>query len=133
MSFKIANTEIPEKKSIVYALTYVFGIGFSRSSYILKEAKINKEKKTKDLNFEERKKINTLVHLFKIGNALKKENKEIIMNEKEIGTYRSQRWGKLPVRGQRTRSNSNTCKGRKRGLKIVTNKGKEKVPFQTKK
>ncbi len=110
---RIAGITLPPEKRIEIGLTYIFGIGRSKSNQILQEAKIDKNKKVKNLTEDEVNKIRQIIEKReKIEGDLRKE---IAMNIKrliDIGCYRGQRHKrKLPVRGQRTRTNARTRKG----------------------
>lgn len=105
---------LPEKKNIVVALTYIFGIGFSISKYICNKLKI-KDKKVFLLSKEELKKIKFEIKKYKIEGELKKEIFINIRRLIDIKSYRGLRHLKfLPVRGQRTRNNSKTRRKRKK-------------------
>jgi small subunit ribosomal protein S13 len=110
---RIAGITLPAEKRIEVGLTYIFGIGRSKSNQILAEAKIDKNKKVKALSEDEINKIRQIIEKReKIEGDLRKE---IAMNIKrliEIGCYRGQRHKrKLPTRGQRTKTNARTRKG----------------------
>ena len=110
---RIAGITLPPEKRIEIGLTYIFGIGRSKANSILQEAKIDKDKKVKSLTEEEVNRIRQIIETReKIEGDLRKE---IAMNIKrliDIGCYRGMRHKrKLPVRGQRTRTNARTRKG----------------------
>ncbi len=110
---RIAGITLPAEKRIEVGLTYIFGIGRSKSNQILAEAKIDKDKKVKALSEDEINKIRQIIEKReKIEGDLRKE---VAMNIKrliEIGCYRGQRHKrKLPTRGQRTKTNARTRKG----------------------
>jgi len=110
---RIAGITLPPEKRIEIGLTYIFGIGRSKANRILQEAKIDKDKKVKSLTEEEVNRIRQIIETReKIEGDLRKE---IAMNIKrliDIGCYRGMRHKrKLPVRGQRTRTNARTRKG----------------------
>ena len=116
MAVRIAGVTIPNDKRAEIALTYVFGIGRTKSLSILAEAKIDGNKRVKDLNEEE---VNKLRNLIEKGNIvegdLRREIGSNIKRLKEIGSYRGSRHAKgLPVRGQRTKTNNRTARGNKR-------------------
>ena len=121
---RVANIEIPDNKSVRISLTYIFGIGVSTSLKICKDIKIDEERKVKDLNEAELKKIREEVAKYKIEGDLKREVKYNIKRLMEIKTYRGlrHRYG-LPVRGQSSKQNARTRKGPK---KTVANKKKVK-------
>lgn len=127
---RIAGVNVPEKKPIFVALTYIYGIGKSLSFKILREAKIDFNKKAKDLTPEE---VNTLKEIiekkYKVEGELKKEILSNIKRLKDIGCWRGIRHIKgLPVRGQTTRRNSRTIRGNVR--KTVTS-GRKPPPSPT--
>ena len=110
---RISGINLPDNKRIVIALAYIFGIGDSISSKILDKLKIDKNKKTKDLTEEEGNKIRDEIQKkFSVEGELKHEVKMNIKRLKEIKCYRGSRHLKgLPVRGQRTKTNSRTVRG----------------------
>jgi len=110
---RIAGITLPPDKRIEIGLTYIYGIGRSKSKLILEEAKIDKDKKVKALSEDEIDKIRRIIEKReKIEGDLRKE---VTMNIKrliDIGCYRGFRHKrKLPVRGQRTKTNARTRKG----------------------
>ena len=110
---RIAGITLPPDKRIEIGLTYIYGIGRSKANRILAEAKIDKNKKVKALSEDEVNNIRQIIEKReKIEGDLRKE---VTMNIKrliDIGCYRGQRHKrKLPVRGQRTRTNARTRKG----------------------
>jgi small subunit ribosomal protein S13 len=110
---RIKGVEIPDKKQIWVGLTKIYGIGRSLSFKILKEAKIDPFKKTQNLTAEEINKIQKIIEEnYKIEGELKREQLLAIKRLKELGTWRGLRHvKKLPVRGQRTRTNTRTVRG----------------------
>jgi small subunit ribosomal protein S13 len=110
---RIKGVEIPDKKQIWVGLTKIYGIGRSLSFKILKEAKIDPFKKTQNLTAEELNKIQKIIEEnYKIEGELKREQLLAIKRLKELGTWRGLRHiKKLPVRGQRTRTNTRTVRG----------------------
>jgi len=109
---RIAGINIEDNKQIVAGLTYIFGIGRASSEKILKEAGIDFSKKGKDLTSAEVGKLSDLISkTYKVEGELKREVMTNIKRLKEIGTYRGYRHIKgLPVRGQRTRTNTRTVR-----------------------
>lgn len=110
---RIAGINIPEQKRIVIALTYIYGIGHALSEKILTEADINISKKAKDLTPDE---INNLKKIIEKNHKIEGEKRRDIMMSKkrlkDIGCWRGLRHAKgLPVRGQRTRTNTRTVRG----------------------
>ncbi len=110
---RIAGITLPPEKRIEVGLTYIFGIGRSKANAILEEAKIDKNKKVKSLSEDEVNKIRQIIEKReKIEGDLRKETSTNIKRLVDIGCYRGQRHKrKLPVRGQRTRTNARTRKG----------------------
>ncbi len=110
---RIAGVNLPPNKRVEIGLTYIFGIGRSKSNKILEKAKVDKDKKVKDLTEEEIARIRNIIEKEeKVEGDLRKEIATSIKRLEEIGCYRGLRHRKrLPVRGQRTRSNARTRKG----------------------
>jgi small subunit ribosomal protein S13 len=120
---RIAGVDIPNNKRGEIGLTYIYGIGRSSAQQILEEAGIDKDIKVKDWNDEQAAKIRTIIGAkFKIEGELRSEVQLSIKRLMDIGCYRGirHRLG-LPVRGQRTKNNSRTRKGKR---KTVANKKK---------
>lgn len=113
---RLLGIPLPDDKNIGYALTLVYGIGFSTSKKILKQAGINETKKVAQLTEEELKKIVTFIEKnYKVEGELRQLLAENIKRLKEIGSYRGLRHIRgLPVRGQRTRSNARTKRGKRK-------------------
>ena len=117
---RIAGVDIPRDKRIEIALTYLYGIGRPLSNVILTEAGIDPNKRTNTLTDEEVARIREIIErTYKIEGDLRKEVSMNIKRLMDIGCYRGLRHRKgLPVRGQRTRTNSRTRKGpRKTSMK----------------
>jgi small subunit ribosomal protein S13 len=110
---RIAGITLPQEKRIEIGLTYIFGIGRAKSLRILEEAKIDKNKKVKALTEDEINKIRQIIEKReKIEGDLRKEISMNIKRLIDIGCYRGSRHKrKLPVRGQRTKTNARTRKG----------------------
>jgi len=120
---RIAGVDIPNNKRGEIALTYIYGVGRSRAQKILKESGIDWNKKSNEWNDEELNKIrNYILENFKVEGELRSEVQMNIKRLQDIGSYRGirHRIG-LPVRGQGTKNNARTRKGRK---KTVANKKK---------
>jgi len=119
---RIAGVDIPKNKRGVIALTYIFGIGKSRAIEILEKAQVSQDKKVQDWNDDEISGIRDAVSYYKIEGELRSEVSLHIKRLMDIGCYRGvrHRLG-LPVRGQRTKNNARTRKGKK---KTVANKKK---------
>jgi len=110
---RIAGITLPSEKRIEVGLTYIFGIGRSKSNKILQEAKIDKDKKVKALSEDEIKRIREIIEKReKIEGDLRKETSLNIKRLMDISCYRGMRHKrKLPARGQRTKTNARTRKG----------------------
>jgi small subunit ribosomal protein S13 len=110
---RIAGITLPSEKRIEVGLTYIFGIGRSKSNKILQEAKIDKDKKVKALSEDEIKKIREIIEKReKIEGDLRKEINLNIKRLMDISSYRGMRHKRrLPARGQRTKTNARTRKG----------------------
>ncbi len=113
---RVVGVDIPDKKAIWIALTYVYGLGKHSSIEILNEAKVDPAKKANKLTEDELSKITQIIDRnFLVGGQLRREVSQNITRLKEIGCYRGLRHKKnLPVRGQRTRTNARTRKGPRR-------------------
>lgn len=119
---RIAGVDIPKNKRGVIALTYIFGIGRSRAKEILEKAQVSEDKKVQEWNDEEIGNIREAVSYFKIEGELRSEIQLNIKRLMDIGCYRGIRHrAGLPLRGQRTKNNSRTRKGKR---KTVANKKK---------
>lgn len=111
---RMMGVNIPDKKRIEVALTYVYGIGRSLSVKILKSAGIDLNKKTETLTEEELNKIKAIIEKnnYRLEGELRRDKMMNIKRLKEIGCYRGIRHLKgLPVRGQQTKTNSRTVRG----------------------
>lgn len=110
---RIAGITLPSEKRIEVGLTYIFGIGRSKSNKILQEAKIDKDKRVKALSEDEIKRIREIIEKReKIEGDLRKETSLNIKRLMDISCYRGMRHKrKLPARGQRTKTNARTRKG----------------------
>ena len=119
---RIAGVDIPKQKRGVISLTYIYGVGRSRSKEILAAAKVDESTKVQDWTDDEIGAIREAVGSFKIEGELRSEIQLNIKRLMDIGCYRGirHRVG-LPLRGQRTKNNSRTRKGRR---KTVANKKK---------
>jgi small subunit ribosomal protein S13 len=119
---RIAGVDIPKNKRGVIALTYIYGIGRSRAKEILAEAKVDESIKVQDWSDDQIGHIREAVSTFKIEGELRSETQLNIKRLMDIGCYRGIRHRSgLPLRGQRTKNNSRTRKGRR---KTVANKKK---------
>ena len=121
----IAGVDLPKNKRGEIGLTYIFGIGPSTARYILDKNNISRDKKVNDWNDDDLNAIrNTITEEFKVEGQLRSEVQMSIKRLLDIACYRGMRHRKgLPVRGQRTRTNSRTRKGKRK-----TVAGKKKAP-----
>lgn len=110
---RIAGTNIPENKRIVISLAYIFGIGPSLAQKIVAQAGVDENTRTKNLTTEEADKLRAIVEKgFKVEGDLRREIMSNIKRLKDIRCYRGVRHMKhLPVRGQRTKTNTRTVRG----------------------
>ncbi len=113
MAIRIAGVTIPNEKRVEIALTYIYGIGLSKSQNILSVAKVNPDTRVKDLTDEQANKLRDLIEKQnKVEGDLKRDVFANIKRLKEIGSYRGSRHAKgLPTRGQRTKTNNRTVRG----------------------
>ena len=120
---RIAGVDIPDQKRGEISLTYIFGIGRRTAQDILNKAGVNLDKKVKDWNDEESNAIRAIIaEKYRIEGSLKSEIQLSIKRLMDIGCYRGLRHRKgLPVRGQKTKNNARTRKGKR---KTVANKKK---------
>jgi small subunit ribosomal protein S13 len=121
---RIAGVDLPKNKRSVIGLTYIYGLGRTASGEILDKAGVDHNKKIADLNDEEVAKIRSIITTeYKVEGALRSETQMNIKRLMDIGCYRGLRHRRgLPVRGQRTRTNARTRKGKRK-----TVAGKKKV------
>ena len=121
---RIAGVDLPKNKRGEIGLTYIYGVGRSTARYILDKANINYDKKVNDWDDDDLNHIRTIItNEIKVAGALRSEVQTSIKRLLDIACYRGLRHRKgLPVRGQRTRTNSRTRKGKRK-----TVAGKKKV------
>ncbi|MFD1441261.1 MULTISPECIES: 30S ribosomal protein S13 [Lacticaseibacillus] len=111
---RIAGVDLPRGKQIVIALTYIFGIGNTTAKKILKEAGVPENVREEDLTPDQEDKIRAAVDNVKVEGDLRREVSLNIKRLQEIGSYRGMRHRRgLPVRGQNTKNNARTRKGKK--------------------
>jgi small subunit ribosomal protein S13 len=113
---RIAGIDLPKNKKIAFALGYIYGIGRSNTRRILEEAKVDPDKRVSALSADEVAAIRAVITGdYKVEGALRAEVQMNVKRLMDIGTYRGLRHRKgLPVRGQRTRTNSRTRKGKRK-------------------
>lgn len=119
---RIAGVDLPKQKRGAIGLTYIFGIGKSRAQEILAKAEVSEDTKVSDWSDDEIGRIRDVVSSYKIEGELRSETQLNIKRLMDIGCYRGIRHRSgLPLRGQRTKNNSRTRKGKR---KTVANKKK---------
>ena len=113
---RLVGVDLPRNKRMVIALTYIYGIGPARSAKILAACDISQDLRTDDLTEEDIKKLRNEISNYTIEGDLKREESLHIKRLSEINSYRGIRHRrKLPVRGQRTKTNARTRRGKKTG------------------
>jgi len=124
---RIAGVNIPDNKRVEVGLTYIYGIGRPAAKKVLTAAGVNPETRVKDLSEEEVSRIRTLIEKnFRVEGELKRVVTTNIKRLKDIGSYRGMRHQKgLPVRGQRTRTNARTRKGKRKVIGVLLQKSKK--------
>lgn len=113
---RIAGTDVPEKKKILYALQYIHGIGPKFASNILAEASIDPDTRANEITEQQVAQINSIIDTgYLVEGALRRQVSQNVQRLKDIRSYRGDRHRRgLPTRGQRTRCNARTRKGRKK-------------------
>lgn len=113
---RIAGVDLPANKRVVIALTYIYGIGASSAAKILASAQIEQDKRMRDITEEEAARLREVIERdYVIEGDKRREVSSNIQRLVEIGTYRGMRHRRgLPVRGQRTRTNARTRKGKRK-------------------
>lgn len=126
---RISGINLNDNKQIIAGLTAIYGIGFSRAGKILKAVNIEKTKKIKDLTESEVETIRAFIEKnYKVEGDLRSETSQNVKRLKEISSYRGERHShNLPVRGQRTKTNART----KRGKKVTVGSGRRKAAEKT--
>lgn len=127
---RIAGINIPENKKIIISLAYIYGIGRPLAAKIIKQIKINPGKRAKELTSEELTHLKDFVEKnYKIEGDLKRVIQNNIKRLREIGSYKGYRHAKgLPVRGQRTKTNSRTRRG---NVRKTVGSGRKKAAEKT--
>lgn len=111
---RIAGVDLPKEKRIEAALPYIFGVGSTLAKKIIAACGINPDTRTRDLTEEEVNKLQRKVEEYKVEGDLRREIQGNIKRLQEVGAYRGLRHSKnLPVRGQRTRTNARTKRGKR--------------------
>lgn len=129
---RIVGVALPDDKRIEYALTLIYGIGWSNVKEILKKANVDKDKKVKELTEQEIKEIQNVIEKnYKVEGALREIVANNIKRLKDIGCYRGLRHIRnLPVRGQRTRSNARTKRGKRKTVGALKKEDQLKLQKQ---
>ncbi|SMB83725.1 SSU ribosomal protein S13P [Desulfonispora thiosulfatigenes DSM 11270] len=117
---RIAGVDLPREKRVIIGLTYIFGIGNTQSKRIVTEAGVNADTRVRDLTEEEVNKLREIIGRMSVEGDLRRQVSLNIKRLVEIGCFRGVRHRRgLPVRGQRTKTNARTRKGK---VKAVTKK-----------
>lgn len=126
---RLIGVNIPDNKKVSVALTYLYGIGRNRAEFIVHETKIDAKKLAKDLTPDDVNKIQSVIEKnFKIEGELRQVVRHNIARLKEVKAYRGVRhMRKLPVRGQRTKTNSRSVRG---NVRKTAGSGKRKVELK---
>lgn len=117
---RIAGVDLPRNKKLQYGLTYIYGIGYTFAGEICEKAGVDPELRVQDLNEDQVKEIRDVITKeYRVEGTLRNENQMNIKRLMDIGCYRGLRHRRgMPVRGQNTKNNARTRKGRKRGVGI---------------
>lgn len=117
---RVAGVDLPEQKRVDIGLTYVYGLGRTNVIAVIAEAKVDPTKRIKDLTEEEVNRLQKAVEKIKLEGDLRREVEQNIKRLEEIGSYRGLRHRRgLPSRGQRTKSNARTRKGKRKTVGTV--------------
>jgi small subunit ribosomal protein S13 len=124
---RVAGVDLPREKRMEIALTYIYGIGRTRSKELLTETGISPDLRAKDLSDEDVTRLRDYIETnFKVEGDLRREVNADIRRKIEIGCYEGLRWRRgLPVRGQRTKTNARTRKGPKKTVAGKKKAGKK--------
>lgn len=130
---RIAGVDIPDQKRTEIALTYIFGIGSNNVKDILVETKTDPNKRAKELTSEEISKLQRVIDRINTEGELRKQIRENIQRLTRISSYRGLRHSfGLPVRGQRTRTNARTKRGKRKTVGALNKKEATKLGLDTK-
>jgi len=125
---RIGGVDLPEKKKVEFSLAYIYGIGPKNVKEVLKKANLDGNKRTSELTGEELSRLQKTVDTVKIEGDLRKDISQNITRLKEIGSYRGSRHTKgLPARGQRTRTNARTKRGKRMTIGALKKEALAKV------
>jgi len=131
---RIAGIDVPNEKRIDISLTYIYGVGKKAARDILKKAKVDPNIKTKNLTADEIKSIQAVVETLPTEGELRKMVRDNIETLKRSQAYRGLRHAMgLPVRGQRTRTNARTRKGKRKTIGALTKEAAAKIETSPKK
>lgn len=124
---RLMGVDLPREKRLEIALTYIFGIGRTRSKELLKATELSPDLRVKELSDEDVLKLRDYIEEhFKVEGDLRREVQADIRRKMEIGCYEGLRWRRgLPVRGQRTKTNARTRKGPKKTVAGKKKAGKK--------
>jgi small subunit ribosomal protein S13 len=123
---RIAGVDLPRDKRLDVALTYIYGIGLTRSKQVVKGAMVGAEMRVRDLSEDEIVRLRGYIDAnYKVEGDLRREEQQNIKRKIEIGCYQGLRHRRsLPVHGQRTHTNARTRKGPKKTVGVKRKKGK---------
>jgi small subunit ribosomal protein S13 len=123
---RIAGVDLPREKRLDVALTYIYGIGPTRSKQVVKGAMVRAEMRVRDLSEDEIVRLRGYIDAnYKVEGDLRREEQQNIKRKIEIGSYQGLRHRRsLPVHGQRTHTNARTRKGPKKTVGVKRKKGK---------
>jgi len=111
---RISGIDVPENKKVIYSLAYIYGVGRTNVHDVLKKAEVDGEKRVKDLSADEVNRLQKVIDTMKVEGDLRKEIRQNIARLKDISAYRGVRHSRgLPSRGQRTRTNARTKRGKR--------------------
>jgi len=112
---RVGGVDLPRNKRMEVAITYIYGIGPTLGKKVLEEANVDPDTRTNNLTDQEVNRLNKVLHEYKIEGDLRRAVAMNIKNLMNLGSYRGLRHRRgLPVRGQRTRTNSRTRKGKRK-------------------
>lgn len=130
---RISGVNLPDEKRVDIGLSYLYGVGRKNAYEILKKAEIKPEVRIKALSEEEQKRLQKVLESYKLEGDLRVEIQGNIKRLKEIGAYRGVRHSKnLPVRGQRTKSNARTKRGKRVTIGAIKKEEAAKMGITTK-
>ena len=129
---RLAGVDIPVEKRTEVALTYIFGIGPANVKKIIAESGIDPNKRAKDLTGEETARLQRVIDMINTEGELRKQVRENIQRLSRIGSYRGSRHdANLPTRGQRTRTNARTKRGKRKTVGALGKREAQKLGIDT--